>query len=159
MLNKLLIVLSVMILVVSCSQKDTTDNISSWTELEVSEDGNTEESWEKDTLTVYDLDSVQRETWDIIKQDWDQKIYIPVLEKSGITISCDDCTGIRYRVNLHIDEDGRLIKYDILNAIYCATDPPEGFEEDLLNYFTTVNFGDLVSNLVLEAHLGALLKC
>ncbi len=110
-------------------------------------------------IKTHDLNTQQWHVWDSISNYWLKNEYTACLKKNNLKLSCGHCESIYLVVNLYINNDGKLSKYDIVKDKVCGSKATTKLKNCFLNYFNTIVFPPPLRNINIQAHLGNGLKC
>lgn len=107
----------------------------------------------------HELKGGQRHEWNYVKTEWFRKEYRKILKEFNIEMNCSDCEYAYITVRLHIDNNGHIVKIDIVKEHICRGGASEKMKEAFLKYFRNVIPPESVRNIIIETMLGTGLSC
>jgi hypothetical protein len=107
----------------------------------------------------YELKDDQRKEWNAIRGQWFRNDYREILKKFNLQMNCSDCEYVYITVRLHVDDSGRITKFEIIKEHICRGGATEKLREAFFKYFKNIKLPESLRNLIIETNLGTGLSC
>lgn len=116
---------------------------------------------EDEVKPIYGLpDSLRVPLEESLKQ-WEKEVFTRLLQERHIKMSCKDCSSIALRIALVFDLDGRVIDVVLsYDGVRCGSEAlNKDLRQEMLNSLKYWEFPVIVKDIILECHVGRVLKC
>jgi hypothetical protein len=110
-------------------------------------------------MQSHDLNKEQWHVWDSIDNYWLKNEFPLCLKNNKLKLSCSGCESIYLVVNLYIDKEGKLTKYDIVKEKVCGNVASPALKKCFISYFQTLVFPPALRSINIQVRLGNGLKC
>jgi len=110
-------------------------------------------------IKTHDLNNEQWQIWDSISDYWLKNEFQNCLKKNKLKLSCGYCASVYLTVNLFIDNEGKLSKYEIVKERVCGANASTQLKKCFFEYFETIVFPAPLRNINIQVQIGNGLKC
>ena len=85
--------------------------------------------------------------------------YNKCLKKFNLKLKCSSCNYIFIKAEIHIDTNGKMVKYIKLSENICGKKATKEFEECFMKYFKNVKYPEILRSMKIKAMIGTGLRC
>jgi hypothetical protein len=112
--------------------------------------------------TLSDLDKNDHAAWlawKKIDSAWTAEVFWDCLKAQKLKMDCGHCTSILIKIDMQIDNSGKLVQYRVVYQHVGGGDFTKSMEDCFMEYFLQLTFPPALRNHIFRAELGRTLMC